>query len=146
MSRVAKAAHIRSSPTTPAATGTARSVCFQSEKPNLTANDPHSVPVELSHNETIEVFVVGAAIVPQKRKCLLLADEEAADAVGAVMDPRGVAAQGDVVGQLVDLVAEGEIGAPPRLQCRTVCRGFDRMRQNVIRVEEGFEDRGAGAR
>ena len=104
---------------------------LRSEKSNLTAHDPHSIPVELSHNETIEVFVVGAAIVPQEPKRLLFADEEAADAVGAVMDPGGVAAERDVVGQLVDLIAEGEFGAEPRSRRRTVSRGFDRMRQNV---------------
>jgi len=68
------------------------------------------------------------------------------DAVRAVMHAGGVAAKRDVVGQLVDLVAEGEIGALPGVQRRAVCRGLDRPRQDVIRVEEGFEDRGAGAR
>jgi hypothetical protein len=46
----------------------------------------------------------------------LLADEEAADAVGAVVDAGGVAAERDVAGELVDLVAEGETGAAPRTQ------------------------------
>ena len=55
----------------------------------------------------------------------MLADEEAADTVGAVMDPGGVAAERDIVGQLVDLVAEGETGGPPGVQrvIRTTAHG-----------------------
>src|SRR5262249_48046502 len=57
----------------------------------------------------------------------------------------GVAAKCDVVGQLVVLVAEGEIGALPGVQRRAVWSGLDGVRQDVIRVKEGFKDRGAGA-
>ena len=42
------------------------------------------------------------------------------------MHAGGVAAERDVAGQLVDLVAEGETGATPRLQRRSVRHGFDR--------------------
>jgi hypothetical protein len=62
------------------------------------------------------------------------------------MDPSGIAAERDVAGQFVDLVAEGEISAAPRFQRRAVCPGLDRVRQDVIRIEEGFQDRGAGPR
>src|SRR5215472_16398829 len=67
------------------------------------------------------------------------------DAVRAVMHAGGVAAKRDVVGQLVDLVAEGEIGALPGVQRRAVWSGLDGVRQDVIRVKEGFKDCGAGA-
>jgi hypothetical protein len=71
----------------------------------------------------------------------LLADEQAAYAVGAVMDRGGVAAERDIVGQLVDLVAEAESGALPGVQRGPIWSRLNRMRQDVIRVE----DRGAGA-
>jgi hypothetical protein len=41
------------------------------------------------------------------------------------MDPGGIAAQREIVGQLVDLVAKGETGAPPGVQ-RAVRSGLDR--------------------
>src|SRR5262249_40759850 len=85
-------------------------------------------------------------MVAQESERLLLADEEAADAVGAVVDAGGVAAERDVAGELVDLVAEGETGAAPRIQRRAVRARLDRPRQDVVGVEERFEDRGAGAR
>ena len=75
------------------------------------------------------MLVESAAMVAQEPERLLLADEKAADAVGAVVDAGGVAAQRDVAGELVDLVAEGETGAAPRVQRRAVRRGLDRMRQ-----------------
>src|SRR5262245_22260145 len=59
---------------------------------DLAVRDPHPVPVELSHDEAVEALVVGAAVVAQEPERLLLADEEAAHAVGAVVDARGVAA------------------------------------------------------
>jgi len=43
-------------------------------------------------------------------------DEQAADAVGAVVNAGSVATQRDVAGQLVDLVAQSERGAPPELR------------------------------
>ena len=61
------------------------------------------------------------------------------------MNASGIASKRDVAGQLVNLVSEGESGAPSELPRGAVCRGLYRVRQNVIRVEEGFEDRGAGA-
>ena len=100
-----------------------------SERLGLAARDLHLLPVELSHDEAVEALVVGAAVVTQEPERLLLADEKAADAVGAVVDASGVAAERDVVGELVDLVAEGEAGAAPRVQRRAVRRGLDRMRQ-----------------
>jgi len=36
-----------------------------SERPDLTVQDPHPIPVELSHDEAIEALVVGATIIPQ---------------------------------------------------------------------------------
>src|SRR5262245_57784907 len=84
-------------------------------------------PVELSHDEPVEALVVGAAMGAQEPERLLLADEEAAYAVGAVVDAGGVAAERDVVGELVDLVAES--GTPPEFPGRAVRRGLDRMRQ-----------------
>src|SRR5262245_52353248 len=117
-----------------------------SETLDLAARDLYPVPAELSYNETVEALVVGAAIVAQQPERLLLADEEAADAVGAVVNASSVATERDIAGELVDLVAEGEAGAAPGLQRGAVRRGFDRTRQDVIRVEESFEDRGAGAR
>ena len=96
---------------------------------DLSARDLHPVPVELSHNEAIQALVVGAAVVPQEPQRLLLADEEPANAVGAVVHAGGVAAERDVGGELVDLVAEGETSAAPGLQRRAVRRGLDRMRQ-----------------
>src|SRR5262249_56529127 len=119
---------------------------WHSERPNLAARDLHLVPVELSHDEAVEALVVSAAIVAQEPERLLLADEKAADAVGAVVDAGGVAAERDVAGELVDLVAEGETGAAPRIQRRAVRARLDRPRQDVVGVEERFEDRGAGAR
>src|SRR5262245_62649015 len=89
-----------------------------SERLGLAARDLHLLPVELSHDEAIEALVVGAAIVAQEPERLLLADEEAAHAVGAVVDAGGVATERDVGGELVDLVAEGEPGAAPGLQRR----------------------------
>src|SRR6516165_525493 len=90
----------------------------QLERPHLAARDLHLVPVELSHDEAVEALVVGAAIVAQGPERLLLADEEAAHAVGAVVHAGGVAAERDVAGELVDLVAEAETGAAPRIQRR----------------------------
>src|SRR5262245_59874597 len=100
-----------------------------SERPDLAARDLHLLPVELSHDEAVEALVVGAAMVAQESERLLLADEEAADAVGAVVDAGGVAAERDVAGELVDFVAEGETGAAPRIQRRAVRARLDRMRQ-----------------
>src|SRR5262245_43039009 len=118
---------------------------WHSERPDLAARNLHPVPVELSHDEPVEALVVGAAILAQEPERLLLADEKAAHAVGAVVDAGGVTTQCDVASELVDLVAEGEGGAAPGLERRAVRRDLDRMRQDVIGVEEGFEDRGAGA-
>src|SRR5215470_9537673 len=73
----------------------------QLERPHLAARDLHLVPVELSHDEAVE----------------------------AVVHAGGVAAERDVGGELVDLVAEGETSAAPGLQRRAVRRGLDRMRQ-----------------
>jgi hypothetical protein len=103
-------------------------------------------PLNVLYKETVEVLVVSAAIVSEEPERLLLPNEEAMDTVRAVMHAGGVAAKRDVVGKLVDLVAEGEIGALPGGQRRTVWSGLDGVRQDVIRVKEGFEDRGAGAR
>ena len=116
-----------------------------SETLDLAARDLYPVPAELSYNETVEVLVVSAAIVSEEPERLLFPNEEAMDAVRAVMHAGGVAAKRDVVGQLVDLVAEGEIGALPGVQRRAVWSGLDGVRQDVIRVKEGFKDRGAGA-
>src|SRR5215472_15882501 len=93
-----------------------------SERQEFTARDLHSVPIKFSHDEAIETLIVGAAIVPQEPERLLIADEEAANTVGTVMDAGGVAAERDVAGEFVNLVAKGETGAPPRLQRRAVCR------------------------
>src|SRR5262249_39138637 len=76
---------------------------------------------------------------------LLLPNEEAMDAVRAVMHAGGAAAKRDVVGQLVDLVAEGEIGALPGVQRRAAWSGLAGVREHVTAVREGFKDRGAGA-
>jgi len=57
-----------------------------SERLGLAARDLHLLPVELSHDEAVEALVVGAAVVTQEPERLLLADEEAEDAVGAVVD------------------------------------------------------------
>src|SRR6516165_2789799 len=111
---------------------------YMSDRPDFTARDLHLVPVELSHDEAIEPLVVGAAVVAQEPERLLLADEEAAHAVGAVMDAGGVAAERDVGGQLVGLISEGESGAPPELPRGAICRGLHRVRQNVIHIEESF--------
>ena len=51
------------------------------------------------------MLVVGAAVVSQKPERLLLADKEAADTVGPVVDAGGIASKRDVAGQLVDLEA-----------------------------------------
>ena len=56
------------------------------ERPDLTARDLHPIAVELSHDEAVEVLVLSAAMVAQEPERLLFADEEAADAVGAVVD------------------------------------------------------------
>jgi len=116
-----------------------------SETLDLAARDLYPVPAELSYNETVEVLVVSAAIVSEEPERLLFPNEEAMDAVRAVMHAGGVAAKRDVVGQLVDLVAEGEIGALPGVQRRAVWSGLDGVRQDVMRVKEGFKDCGAGA-
>src|SRR5262249_52434331 len=79
-----------------------------SERLGLAARDLHLLPVELSHDEAVEALVVGAAMVAQEPERLLLADEEAAHAVGAAVHGGGVAAERDVGGELVDLVAEGD--------------------------------------
>jgi len=100
-----------------------------SKRLNLTIRDLHLVPVEFPHDETVEALVVGAAVVSQEPERLLLAHEEAADAVGALVNTSGIPTERNVVGELVDLVAEGEAGAAPRVQRRAVRRGLDRMRQ-----------------
>src|SRR5262245_22170625 len=95
-----------------------RSVAFRppsSLRPHLTVQDPHPGSVEFSHNEAIEALVVSAAIVSQQPERLLFADEQAADAIGAVVNAGGVAAQGDIASELIDLVAEGETGTMPGL-------------------------------
>src|SRR5262245_36912183 len=102
--------------------------------------------LSLSHEEAVEALVVRAAVVSQEPQRLLFADKEAADAVGTVVHTRGVASERDVARQLVDLVAQGETWAPPGLQRGAVCRGLDRPRQNVIRIEESLENSGARAR
>src|SRR5262245_21920739 len=79
-----------------------------SERLGLAARDLHLLPVELSHDEAVEALVVGAAVDAQEPERLLLADEEAAHAVGAAVHAGGVAAERDVGGELVDLVAEGD--------------------------------------
>src|SRR5262245_31045439 len=117
-----------------------------SERPDLTARDLHPVPAELSYDEAVEALVLCAAVISQEPQRLLLGDEEAADAVGTVVHTGGVASERDVAGQLVDLVAEGETWAPPGLQRGAVCRGLDRPRQDVIRIEESLENSGARAR
>src|SRR5262249_56157396 len=64
-----------------------------SETLDLAARDLYPVPAELSYNETVEVLVVSAAIVSEEPECLLLPNEEAMDAVRAVMHAGGVAAK-----------------------------------------------------
>src|SRR5262245_51705997 len=98
-----------------------------SERLGLAARDLHLLPVELSQDEAVEALVVGAAMVAQEPERLLLADEEAAHAVGAAVHAGGVAAERDVGGELVDLPRE--TSAAPGLQRRAVRRGLDRMRQ-----------------
>jgi len=115
------------------------------KRTDFTASDSHLLPAELPHDEAVETLVVGAAIVPQEPERLLLADKQAADTVGAVMDASSIAAKRDVAGQLVDLIAEGERGATPEFPRRAICRGLHRVWQNVIGIEKGFEDRGASA-
>jgi len=66
------------------------------------------------------VLIVGTAIVSQEPNSLLLPDEQPADTVGAEMNAGSVAAERNVAGQFVDLIAERQAGSAPRLQGRTV--------------------------
>ena len=64
-----------------------------SETLDLAARDLYPVPAELSYNETVEVLVVSAAIVSEEPERLLFPNEEAMDAVRAVMHAGGVASK-----------------------------------------------------
>src|SRR6516225_7406047 len=61
------------------------------------------------------------------------------------MNTGSVAAERNVAGQLVDLIAERQADSAPRLQGGTVPPGLDRMWQDIVDIEEGLQDRGAGA-
>src|SRR5215469_7715872 len=65
------------------------------KRTDLTASDSHPLPAELPYDEAVETLVVGAAIIPQEPERLLLADEQAAQTVGAVMDASSIAAKRD---------------------------------------------------
>jgi hypothetical protein len=58
---------------------------------DLTAGDLDLVPVEFPDDEVIEALVVRGAVISQEPDRLLLADEEAANAVGAVVNTSGIA-------------------------------------------------------
>ena len=99
-----------------------------SERPDLTARDLHLLPVELSHDEAVEALVVGAAMVAQEPERLLLADEEAAHAVGAQCTPAASRPSAMLAASL-SISLPRETSAAPGLQRRAVRRGLDRMRQ-----------------
>ena len=61
------------------------------------------------------------------------------------MNAGSIAAERNVAGQFVDLIAERQAGSAPRLQGGTVRRGLEGMRQDIVNIEEGLQDRGAGA-
>ena len=61
------------------------------------------------------------------------------------MSAGSVAAERNVAGQFVDLIAERQAGSAPRLQGGTVRLGLDGMRQDIVDIEKGLQDRGAGA-
>ena len=77
------------------------------ERPDLSGHDFYFFPAELPYDKAVEPFVVRAAVVTQKPDCLLLANHETVDTVGAVVHAGGVATESNVTGELIDFVPKG---------------------------------------
>src|SRR5215470_15396346 len=77
------------------------------ERPDLSGHDFYLFAAEFPYDKAVEAFVVRAAVVAQKPDCLLLANRETVDAVGAVVHAGGVATESDVAGELIDFVPKG---------------------------------------
>jgi len=76
----------------------------------------------------------------------LLANNETADTVGAVVNAGGITTECDITGELVDLVPKCKAGTAPGLKRQPICRSLNRTRHDVVAVEEGFEDGSARTR
>src|SRR5215831_20005086 len=74
------------------------------ERPDLSGHDFYPFAAERPYDKAVEAFVVRAAVVAQKPDCLLLANPETVDAVGAVVHASGVATKSNVAGELIDFV------------------------------------------
>src|SRR5262249_4214447 len=103
-----------------------------SERPDLAAHDLHLASVEFPHDETVEALIVCATVVAQQPERLLLADEQAPNTVGAIVNAGGVTAKRNVAGELVNFVAKGERSLPPRLELQPVRAGFESLCKGVI--------------
>ena len=62
------------------------------------------------------------------------------------MNAGGVTTECDITGELVDFVPKGKAGTAPWLQRQPICRSLNRTRQDVVAVEEGFQDGSARTR
>src|SRR5215471_16621651 len=77
------------------------------ERPGLSGRDFYLLAAELPYDKAVEAFIVRAAVVAQKPDCLLLANKETVDAIGAVVHAGGVATKSNVAGELIDFVPKG---------------------------------------
>src|SRR5262252_3798017 len=77
------------------------------KRPDFSGHDFYLFAAERPYDKAVEAFVVRAAVVAQKPDCLLLANKETVDAIGAVVHAGGVATESNVAGELIDLVPKG---------------------------------------
>jgi len=82
----------------------------------LAVEDPNLLAAKGRQYKTIEPLIISSAIIAQQTQSLFLANEEAVDTVGSVVNPRRIAARCDIAGQLVDLVSKRERLTFPRNQ------------------------------
>ena len=105
----------------------------------------HRPPVEAREPESAEVLVPAGAEIFEDADGDFLAEEEAGQAVGAPVYAGGVAAEGNVGGEFVELSTDGERGAIPGLENEAIRGDDDGVVDGEGLVEEGLEHGGAGA-
>jgi hypothetical protein len=92
------------------------SVVAPSNLLQLVAGDPDLLAAKGGQHKTVEPFIICSAIIAEQAKSLFLAHEKAIDTIGTVMNPSRVAAQRDIVGKLVNLIAKRQWLSFPRHQ------------------------------
>jgi hypothetical protein len=95
-----------------------------SKRPHFTTRDLDLVSGEFPDDEAVEALVVSATVISQEPEGLLLAHNEAAGAVGAVVNTGGIATERNVVGELVDLIAKSESSTIPWCQYQSIRCGL----------------------